>query len=125
MKLIGPGFSLGASGKFGNAMVFASRKGTAYARQLVIPTYRRTTEQAAVRDVLKDASLAWKNNSTIGGVVIDQEYKDAFNDAVLGTKKSGFNQFIIEVMAGNLVDTAGVKSYDGSLAIPATPGATI
>jgi hypothetical protein len=124
-KVTGPLLSLDASGTIASTMTFSRWKGVNYVRQRVIPTYKRTTEQAAVRDIVKDASLAWKTNATVDGVVIDAAYKLAYNVAASGMAMSGFNLFIKECIAGNLVDTGGVKSYTGTLAIAATPGAVI
>lgn len=120
-KVTGPLLSLDASGTVAKTMTFSRWKGINYVRQRVIPTYSNSAEQVAVRDIVSDASIAWKTNATVGAVTINSAYKLAFNNAASGTAMSGFNLFIKDVMSTNLVDTAGVKSYDGSLAIPAGP----
>lgn len=122
-KVTGPLLSLDASGTIASTMTFSRWKGINYVRQRVIPTYTNTAEQVAVRDIVSDASIAWKTSATVGGVIINAAYKLAFNNAASGTAMSGFNLFIKNTMALNLVDTAGVKSYDGSLAVPASPTA--
>lgn len=124
-KLIGPLLSLGASGSVGGTLTYATWKGIPYVRQLVIPTYRNTTEQMAVRDIVSDASIAWKNEATVGAIEIDTAYKLAYAVAAEGSAMSGFNLFIKQVMAGNLVDTVGVKSYDGTLVVPTDPATPI
>ena len=121
-KVIGPLQSLDASGKFGNSMVFSKWKGINTVRQYVIPTYRNTDEQKAVRDIVSDASIAWKTEATVGANEIDTAYKTAYNEAAAGSAYSGFNLFIKDCMSINLVDTQGVKSYDGTLAIASAPG---
>lgn len=125
MKLTGPMFSLDARGTIGSAITFSFWKGINYARARVIPNNPKSDEQMAVRNIVSDASIAWKTSATVGGVAISSNYKLAYNTAAAGMAMSGFNLFIKEVVAGNLVDTAGVKSYDGSLAIATAPGATI
>lgn len=116
-KVIGPLQSLDASGKFANSMVFSKWKGINTVRQYVIPTYRRTTEQGNIRDLISDASVAWKNGSTVGGTAIDAAYKLAYNNAAAGSAYSGFNLFIKDCVALN-----GAELYDGSLELPTTPG---
>lgn len=125
MKLTGPMFSLDARGTIGSAITFSFWKGINYARARVIPNNPKSAEQMAVRDIVSDASIAWKTEATVGAVEIDTAYKTAYNLAAAGMAMSGFNLFIKEVVAGNLVDTLGVKSYDGTLAIASAPGATI
>ena len=120
-KVTGPLLSLDASGTIANTMTFSKWKGINYVRQRVIPTYTNTVEQVAVRDIVSDASIAWKISAMVGVVQINPAYKLAFNNAASGTAMSGFNLFIKNTMALNLIDTVGVKSYDGILAIPTGP----
>lgn len=121
-KTTGPLLSLGASGSVAKTLTYSIWKGVTYVRQLVKPTYRNTTEQKAVRDIVSDASIAWKMNATVGGVIINPAYKLAYTVAAQGQALSGFNLFMRDCMSINLIDTAGVKSYDGTLAIAPTPG---
>ena len=121
-KVTGPLLSLDASGSVANTMTFSRWKGINYVRQRVIPTYKRTDEQAAVRDIVMDASVAWKTGATVGATPINSAYKLAYATAASGSAMSGFNLFIKDCMAINLVDTAGVKSYDGTLVIATAPG---
>lgn len=116
-KVTGPLMSMDASGTIGDALTFAKWKGRNYVRQYVIPTYSNTTLQAKVRDIVRDASLAWKAGSTVGGVAIDPAYKLAYNQAAVAYSVSGFNLFIKECMQKN-----GGSTYDGSLEIPTEPG---
>lgn len=124
-KVTGPLLSLDASGTIANTMTFSRWKGINYVRQRVIPTYSNTDEQKAVRDIVSDASIAWKELDTVGAVPINSAYKLAYDVAASGTAMSGFNLFIKECMLENLVDTAGVKSYTGTLAIRTAPGVPI
>ncbi len=116
-KLRGPGFSLDASGKLGNTVVFSKWRGINYLRALVTPSNPKTTAQVNVRTLLSDASKAWKNNGTDGTTTIDAAYKAAYKTAASGTQKSGFDLYIHDAVKKN-----GGSSYDGSLAIPTGPG---
>jgi len=115
-KTTGPLLSLGASGSVGKTLTFATWKGVSYVRQLVKPTYTNTTEQAKVRSLMSDATIAWKTSATVGAIAINAAYKLAYNTAAAGTAMSGFNLFIKQVVALN-----GGSTYDGSLAIPTSP----
>lgn len=116
-KVTGPLLSLDASGSVASTMTFSRWKGINYVRQRVIPTYSNTADQMAVRDLITDASKAWKAGSTIGGTAIDSAYKLAYATASSGMGMSGFNLFIRDCVALN-----GGKDYDGSLELPTTPG---
>ena len=124
-KVTGPLLSLDASGTIASTMTFSRWKGINYVRQRVIPTYSNTDEQMAVRDIVSDASIAWKELDTVGAVQINAAYKLAYDVAASGTAMSGFNLFIKECMIENLADAAGVKSYDGTLVIRTAPGVPI
>ena len=116
-KVIGPLMSMDASGAFGDTLVFAKWKGRNYVRQYVIPTYSNTIAQSKIRDLISDASIAWKLGSIVGGVAINAAYKLAYDNAASPQSISGFNLFIKEVVQKN-----GGSLYDGSLAVPATVG---
>lgn len=116
-KVTGPLLSLDASGSIASTMTFSRWKGINYVRQRVIPTYSRTTEQGLIRDIVSDASIAWKSLATVGGVVIDAAYKLAYNEAASGFAYSGFNLFVKECIQKN-----GGVAFDGTLEIPTEPG---
>lgn len=109
--------SLDASGTVANTMTFSKWKGINYVRQRVIPTYRNTVDQQAIRGIITDASVAWKTNATVGVTTIDAAYKLAYANAAQGYAMSGFNLFIKDCVALN-----GGVAYDGSLELPTTPG---
>lgn len=117
-KVTGPLLSLDASGSVASTITFSRWKGINYVRQRVIPTYSRTTTQGNIRDLVKDASEAWKTNATVGGIDIDSAYKLAYDTAASGFAYSGFNLFMKQCVALN-----GGSAYDGSLAIPTGPTA--
>lgn len=116
-KVTGPLLSLDASGSVASTITFSRWKGINYVRQRVIPTYSNTALQIAIRDLVRDATLAWKAESTIGGVDIDTAYKTAYGVAASGMAMSGFNLYVKECVQKN-----GGSAYDGSLEVPATPG---
>lgn len=116
-KVNGPLMSMDASGAYGNTLVFSKWKGRNYVRQYVVPSYSNTTEQANIRSIFRDASLAWKSGATVGGVAINSAYKTAYNNAASSQSVSGFNLFLRECVQKN-----GGVAYNGTLKIPATPG---
>lgn len=112
-KVTGPLLSLDASGSVAGTIVFSRWKGIQYARQRVVPTYRRTNEQGAIRDLIKDASQAWRNeDSPINGT-----YKDDYDAAASGQAYSGFNLFIRDAVGKN-----DGTDYDGNFVAPTEPG---
>jgi hypothetical protein len=113
-KVSGPLFSLDARGQVGKAIVFSFWKGVNYVRQHVVPNNPQSSLQTAIRDLVTDASVAWKLGSTIGGIDIDAAYKLDFNTAAAGQAYSGFDLYMKDTIALN-----GGSAYDGSLAIPA------
>ncbi len=117
-KVTAPFLSLGASGTVGKTLTAATWKGIAYMRQRVIPQNPRSMDQVAIRDLVTDASVAWKTNATVGMIAIDSAYKLAYDAAAAGFPYSGFNLFMKQTVALN-----GGSSYDGSLAIPTGPTA--
>jgi hypothetical protein len=61
VKLAGPAFSLGASGKLGGALVFSKWKGIPYARVLVTPANPKSGPQVGVRSMFKFLAQQWVN----------------------------------------------------------------
>jgi hypothetical protein len=114
-KIRGPLHSDSATGKFADALVFATNKGVAYCRQLVTPKNPKSAGQVAIRDLISDASKAWKLGSTVGGVVINPAYKASYELEATPMQISGFALYMKECVALNWVGTP--KTYDGSLEI--------
>ncbi len=113
--LRGPFHSDDASGKFANCMVASKWKGRSYMRALVTPNNPKTAQQVAIRDLITDASVAWKLGSTVGGIVIDAGYKAAYEALATPMQISGFDLYIKDTVALNWVGTP--KTYDGTLEI--------
>lgn len=118
-KIRGPLHSDSASGKFADALVFASNKGVAYCRQLVTPKNPKSAGQVAIRDLITDASVAWKNNATVGAVVIDADYKTAFDTIASTMGISGFALYMKQAVALNWVGSPA--TYNGTYVAPAEP----
>jgi len=109
--------SIDASGTFADTLTASKWKGINYIRQRVIPTYRNTTLQAAIRSLITDASQAWKMGGAFGAVTINSTYKTAYNTAASGQAMSGFDLYIKDCVGKN-----GGSSYDGTFAAPTGPG---
>lgn len=119
-KLRGPFHSDDASGKFANCMVASKWKGRSYMRQLVTPSNPKSFKQLAIRSLITDASLAWKNGDTVGTVVIDATYKAAFDAAAVSAQISGFDLYIKNSVAINY-DATTSPYYDGTFVAPVDP----
>ena len=119
-KIRGPLHSDSASGKFADAMVFATNKGVAYCRQLVTPKNPKSFKQLAIRAVINDASLAWKNGDTVGTVAINATYKAAFDLAAVSMQISGFALYMKNSVAINY-DVTTSPYYDGTFVAPVDP----
>lgn len=119
-KIRGPLHSDSATGKFADALVFASNKGVAYCRQLVTPKNPQTFKQTAIRDLITDASQAWKTGATVGTVVINATYKAAFDLAALPMQISGFDLYMKNSVSINY-DATTSPYYDGTFVAPVDP----
>lgn len=119
-KVRGALHSDSASGKFANALVFATNKGRAYCRQLVTPKNPKSFKQLAIRSLTTDASKAWAAGSTFGTVVIDATYKAAFDLAAVPMQISGFNLYMKNSVAINF-DATTSPYYDGTFVAPVDP----
>jgi hypothetical protein len=119
-KVIAPFLSLDASGTVAQTLTASKWKGINYMRQRVIPKNPNSFKQLAIRAVITDASLAWKNGDTVGTVVINATYKAAFNAAAEGQAYSGFDLYIKNSVAINY-DTTTSPYYDGTFIAPVDP----
>ena len=119
-KIRGPLHSDSATGKFADALVFATNKGRAYCRQLVTPKNPKSFKQLAIRSLVTDASQAWKNGDTVGTVVLNATYKAAFDLAATPMQISGFDLYMKNVVVINY-DATTSPYYDGTLVAPVDP----
>ena len=88
-KITAPFFSLTASGKLGESIVYANWKGIKYVRQYVVPANPQTSAQQAQRGRMTNAVADWHN---IGLLQADV---DAYKKwaQVAPSPMSGFNLF--------------------------------
>ena len=63
VKVQGPMFSLGASGKLGGTIVFSKWKGRPYVRELVTPSNPKSGGQVSMRAMMKFLSQEWSGMS--------------------------------------------------------------
>jgi hypothetical protein len=119
-KVTAPFLSLDASGTVAKTLTASKWKGVNYMRQRVIPQNPKTFKQSAIRALISDATKAWAAGATVGSVVINATYKAAFDAAVVGQARSGFNLFVSNCVAINY-DKDVSPYYDGSLVAPVDP----
>lgn len=86
VKLKAPMFSLDASGKLGNAVVFSRWKGRHYARSLVTPANPQSGPQTGMRAMLKFLSQQWDGLATAD--------KSSWLEAATAESISPFNAFM-------------------------------
>jgi len=87
-KVIGPLFSLDASGTIAGAMTFSKWKGLNYVRLRVDPANPQTASQTSQRNTLAAAVSCWKNLTSVDAVS-----KSSWDVSASGTHMSGFNRF--------------------------------
>ena len=101
----GPLFSLGASGKLANALVYGTWKGINTVRQYVVPANPQTAAQITQRAKISSAVNAWKN------YFIEAAGRSAWNRIALlyPGAMSGFNAFTRNVV--NFIATTPDASF--------------
>lgn len=112
-KITGPFLSLDASGTVAKVLTASKWKGINYMRQRVIPSNPQTDLQTAIRDLITDASQAWRNEDD----PIDSDYKEAYDTAAEGQAYSGFNLYIDDSVAKN-----DGSAYTAPFVPPTEPG---
>jgi len=120
-RVIGPMFSLAASGQIGRSIVYAKWRGISYARSYAIPFNPNSTDQGLIRDLIKAATQAWATEATVGAVTLNSTYKGLYATAAEGQSMSGFNMFVRDSVSKNW-DSGGSPKYDGTYAAPTEPG---
>ena len=113
-KVTAPFMSLAARGTIGKALTASAWKGVAYMRVRVIPKLSTAAASIAIRALIKDASEAWKNETS----PIDTAYKAAYDLLAVGQAYSGFNLYMKDAVGKNFVS----HDYDGSFSAPTGPG---
>jgi len=89
-KVTGPLFSIDASGKFADSLVFSKWKGLNIVRQYSKPSQNTTAKQEAVKKSFSAATAMYQR--------LSGEDKDAWNVRASGSPMSGYNLFVKKVM---------------------------
>lgn len=120
-KLTGPLFSLAASQKLGNTLVYFAWKGLNVARTYVIPTNPKTAPQTTQRGYLSDAVAAIHAAQALGANPLAAADVSAY--ALLGSTfpspRTWFNQVCKQWIDQNVAALKGCIYRDGGT----TPGA--
>lgn len=140
-RLIGPLFSLGASGAIGKALVFAEWKGIDYARQYVIPANPKSADQQEVRGVFTTLNNIWKRmpqlardpwQAAVRGLALIDRNRHIQASALALKDQSTLDDLVMSVSSGsavppvNVVATPGVKTITITAdAPPVPPGYTL
>ena len=112
-KVSGPLMSMSASGKFGSALVFASRLGKNVVRQLVTPANPMTLPQETARNIVRVAGTAqhFSNKSALKGsgrTITDKAL-------LIASTPTGqtWNSYLVKLMTGVNAATfgAGQSAY--------------
>lgn len=118
-KVTAPLFSLGASGKIGDAIVYFTWKGRNVVRQWLVPSNPQATDQGDRRIILGGTGRA------VGKIVADSEFHDQLITLELipggQTKQSYLVKYIIDNYISNATnystELACMKAHGGSLDI--------
>jgi len=86
VKVHAPVMSMEASGKLGNALVFAKWKGRAYARSLVKPHNPQSALQTGIRGMLRALSQLWKD--------LTAQNQGTWDELAEATNISPFNAYV-------------------------------
>jgi Family of unknown function (DUF6266) len=95
-RLTGPLFSLSASGKIANTLVYADWKGVSYVRSKVTPANPNTAAQQVQRARLTTALTNWHNVTEPVGPQMVAALDRAAN--FMGRAMSGFNLFVMNTI---------------------------
>jgi hypothetical protein len=86
VKLAGPCFSMGASGKLGGALVFSTWKGRPLARKLVTPANPQSALQVSMRAMMRFLAQAWEG--------VGSTPQGSWEDRAAAGNYSPFNAFV-------------------------------
>jgi hypothetical protein len=122
-KVKAPLFGFGASGKLGDALVFAKWKGIDYAREYVVPANPNTAGQSTQRGYLASAVGEWHDGTN----ELSAADKAAWNRlaGVQATARSGFNEFCKRAIDAKIDDGAAFEHMFGVANIDLTAAAFI
>ena len=120
-KVKGPLFSIDASGKLADSLVYMKWKGINDVRQYVIPANPRTSAQQTQRGYLKDAVDEWH---TAGFTATDNAAWDLYA-TTFGVPMSGFNAFVKEFVLAKVAGKTWNTLYDCDIGEPSGGSVTI
>lgn len=119
-KTTGPLFSLDSRGTVGKTLTYSYWRGVNYVRERVVPHNPDTDLQKAIRAIISQASVAWRDEETDEEMTtIDQDYKDAYDEVASGQAFSGFNAFIKDTVGKN---DGSAFDPDTDIVFPTEPG---
>lgn len=122
-KLIGPLFSLSASGKLAKTLVYSDWKGINYARQYVVPANPNSASQQVQRGYLTLAVQIF--HSTVN-VLNALDFANLNRKAGLNAKPlSGFNDFVKSIVNTSVAGVALVNLHNTVCGTPADGGVEI
>ncbi len=111
VKVQGPAFSMGASGKLGGAIVFSKWKGRPYVRELVKPANPRSGGQVSMRAMIKFLSQDWSG--------LGSSEKATWAAPAAAKVVSNFNAYVSSGAKRNRSFLAPSQSY------PVVPGVAV
>lgn len=111
-KLVGPLFSLEASGAVGGALVYATWKGRPYARKYTKPLNPKAAKQLGVRAMLGFLARHWSSVSTAD--------KATWTDLAETGNFSNFNAFTKENMNRWVVNEGPTEAYPAAETVSGT-----
>jgi len=119
-KLKGPLFSLGASQKLGNALVYFPWKGLNVVREYVIPSNPKTTGQTTQRGYLS-AAVGFIHSAQADAAPLDETDSVAYSlwGSIFATPRTWFNQCVKNYLDQKVAAKNGQVFRNGST----TPGA--
>ena len=112
--VIGPLYSVSASGKVGDSMVYGTWRGINWVRAYAIPANPQSTKQVNVRTAMNLLVEKWKT--------LSQSSKDEWNDFAEGKRQSGVNFFTGRGMDAYIAQI-GVDTTPASVAYSGVPPA--
>ncbi len=120
-KVTGPLFSMDASGKFADSLVFSKWKGINYVRKYAKPGGNRSINQKEINSLFSTAVKMYK---TLSG-----QDKEAWNLRAANSPMSGYNMFIKKVMNAfkegfkeyNIISQVEMKTVPGGVEFSCLP----
>ena len=110
-KTTGPLFSVDASGKLADSIVYSRWRGVKYVRQFVIPANPNSGAQQVQRGRMTEAVQNWVQ-------ALEAEVQQAWRDYQAGQAKSGVNEYVSRAIGAQKAGRSLTSIYD----LTVTPG---